>query len=119
MTAKKKKTQTGAGRKTGGSSEASELSFEEALERLESIVSRLEEGDVPLEESLEAYAEGTRLARRCMDRLARAEAMIKKLSEDTEGFRLDSTSLDEEEGTEDDDGSDNAAPESDERDELF
>lgn len=115
MTARKKPRGT---EKKPEQSPAGELSFEEALGRLESIVSRLEEGDISLEESLKAYAEGTRLARRCMNRLQRAETMIKKLSEDTEGFRLEPTSLDEE-GTEEDDGGAEPAQESDTRDELF
>ena len=97
----------------------SKLSFEEALQRLETIVSRLEEGDVPLEESLAAYAEGTRLARTCRERLERAEVMIKKLSEDAEGFRLDSTSVGTDEGTEEVERKEHPDGEADGRDELF
>jgi len=105
--------------KRSDEAKATEMSFEEALERLESIVSRLEEGEVPLEESLEAYAEGTRLARRCLERLDRAETMIKKLSEDTEGFRLDSASVGDDEEAEDDGGKDRGDEESTDRNELF
>jgi exodeoxyribonuclease VII small subunit len=72
-----------------------ETTFEAALARLEELVGRLEDGEVPLEESLAAYAEGTRLVRRCLDRLAAAEAMIRELSEGPEGFRLEASALEE------------------------
>jgi len=65
-----------------------EVSFEDALARLESLVERLEEGEIPLEESLEAYAEGTRLVKQCLKELERADTVIRELSEDTDGFRL-------------------------------
>jgi len=39
------------------------LSFEEALERLENLVNRLEEGNMPLEESLKLFAEGIQLTK--------------------------------------------------------
>jgi exodeoxyribonuclease VII small subunit len=93
------------------------LSFEAALRRLEEIVERLEDGEIPLEESLSAYAEGTRLVRRCLDRLAAAEAMIRELSEGPEGFRLDPSGLEEsqdddaeaEDDTEDEDDDENGS----------
>ncbi len=47
----------------GDSSEP--LRFEEAATELESIIDRLEEGDIPLEESLEAYGRGRTLLTRC------------------------------------------------------
>ncbi len=74
---------------------AEELTFEAALERLEAIVGRLEEGEIPLEESIQAYAEGTRLVRHCLEKLDRAETMIRELSEKAEGFRLEPSSLGE------------------------
>jgi len=49
------------------------LPFEEALERLEEIVHRLEEGEIGLEDSLAAYQEGMRLHRICQERLRRVE----------------------------------------------
>ena len=45
-----------------------ELTFEDALERLQELVARLEEGDVPLEESVQAYADGMRLVKTCLGR---------------------------------------------------
>lgn len=61
------------------------LSFEEALRALESIVRRLESGDVPLDESISLYSEGEALRKRCMDRLQAAEARIRKLTLDAGG----------------------------------
>ena len=54
-------------------------SFEEALERLESLVDRLEDGDLPLEEALAAFEQGVALSRGCMERLERAERRIEAL----------------------------------------
>jgi len=91
-------------RKRGAEPDAAgndEPTFEEALERLEEIVSRLEEGEVPLEQSLQAYAEGTRLVRTCLDRLERAENMIRELGEGADGFRLKGTPLQDEVRSED------------------
>jgi exodeoxyribonuclease VII small subunit len=58
-----------------------ELTFADALERLESLVRRLD-GDEPpaLEEALDAYEEGTVLARECMRRLNEAELRVERLS---------------------------------------
>ena len=61
------------------------LSFEEALRALETIVRRLETGDVPLDESISLYARGEELRKRCAERLAAAEARIAKLTVDASG----------------------------------
>ena len=63
----------------GGSDEVSELSFEAALARLETIVRQLEGGDAPLEASIELYEEGERLKRQCEAKLASASARIEKI----------------------------------------
>jgi exodeoxyribonuclease VII small subunit len=98
-----KKTKTAKkGSRSAKKAEAAELSFEQALERLEDIVHRLEEGEIPLEESIEAYAEGTRLVRRCMDKLAAAETMIKELTEGAEGLKLSPSALGDDGDDEDD-----------------
>jgi exodeoxyribonuclease VII small subunit len=55
------------------------LSFEDALRRLEAIVHQLEAGDVPLETSIELYAEGDRLRARCEERLKAAQARIERI----------------------------------------
>ena len=52
------------------------LSFEDALARLDAIVTTLERGDVPLEESIAAFETGMKLARRCEDRLNESERKV-------------------------------------------
>ena len=52
------------------------LSFEAALAELEKIVGRLEQGQVPLEESIEIYRRGEALKARCDELLRRAEARV-------------------------------------------
>lgn len=58
----------------------SELSFEDALKRLEAIVHRLEGGDASLDESIELYAEGDKLRGQCEARLQAAQARIEKIT---------------------------------------
>ena len=53
-----------------------EISFEEALKGLEAIVARLETGSLRLEEALEVFEEGVRLARICSKRLEEGEKRI-------------------------------------------
>ncbi len=53
--------------------------FEEALQRLEAIVDRLEEGDLELEDALAAFEEGVALAKRCAGQLEDAERRIEVL----------------------------------------
>lgn len=68
------------------SSQAPEsLSFEDALRELETIVQRLERGDVPLDDSIALYARGEQLRAQCQKRLADAEARIEKLTVDPAG----------------------------------
>ncbi len=61
------------------------LPFERAIEELESIVKRLEEGKVPLEESVTIYERGEALKRRCEDLLRQAEARVEKITLDAQG----------------------------------
>ena len=56
-----------------------ELSFEEALQRLEAIVQQLERGDVPLDKSITLYAEGDKLRAQCQKRLEAAQARIEQI----------------------------------------
>jgi len=58
----------------------SDLSFEDALRRLETIVHRLESGEASLDESITLYAEGDRLRKQCEARLQDAQARIEKIS---------------------------------------
>ena len=61
------------------------LSFERAIEELELIVRRLEEGKVPLEESVAIYERGEALKRRCEELLRQAEARVDKITTDANG----------------------------------
>lgn len=56
------------------------LSFEEALSELESIVDRLETGNVALEESIEIYRRGSQLRAYCDEKLKSAQAKIEKIT---------------------------------------
>src|SRR5262245_14333254 len=64
---------------------AEELPFEEALQKLESIVESMESGELPLEKLLARFEEGTQLARQCQSRLADAELKIQKLEQNLAG----------------------------------
>jgi exodeoxyribonuclease VII small subunit len=61
------------------------LSFENALAELESIVQKLERGDVALEESVVIYERGEALKRRCEELLRQAEARVEKITLDASG----------------------------------
>jgi exodeoxyribonuclease VII small subunit len=63
-----------------------DLKFEEALARLEEIVHTLESGNLPLEESLQAFEEGIRLAKSCAKYLEEAERRIELLTKDESGL---------------------------------
>lgn len=57
-------------------------SFEEALKRLEEIVSTLERGDASLEESIALFEEGTKLRKLCSAMLEAATARVRELTEE-------------------------------------
>jgi exodeoxyribonuclease VII small subunit len=59
------------------------LTFEQALEELESLVARMEDGKLPLEESLAAYQRGAELIRFCEGKLGDAQARIAVLDGET------------------------------------
>ena len=65
--------------------DVSKMPFEGAIEELKSIVKRLEEGKVPLEESVAIYERGEVLKRRCEDLLRQAEARVEKITLDATG----------------------------------
>lgn len=56
-----------------------EMSFENALRALEDIVTRLERGDVPLEESIDLYERGAALKKQCEDRLNAAQMRVEAI----------------------------------------
>jgi len=76
----------------------SDITFEDALRRLEQLVDQLEGGKLGLEESLKVFEEGVGLARRCARYLDDAEKRIELLTRDETGtLRTDPLSLDQDE----------------------
>ncbi|MGM0239139.1 exodeoxyribonuclease VII small subunit [Enterococcus sp. AZ103] len=63
-----------------------EVSFEASLAELETIVTKLESGDVPLEEALAVFQRGMVLSKQCQDTLTKAEETLTKMM--TENDRL-------------------------------
>ena len=70
------------------------LSFERAMEELEIIVTRLEGGKVPLEESVAIYERGESLKRRCEELLRQAEARVDRITTDADGQAVGTEPLD-------------------------
>lgn len=62
-----------------------ELSFEDALKRLDEIVRGLEKGDVSLNDSMRLFEEGTELIRRCTGMLDQAEQQVVRLRKGPDG----------------------------------
>lgn len=56
-----------------------ELSFEESIHRLEEVVERLENGDVPLEQAIQLFEEGMILAKQCNQTLEQVEQQVEIL----------------------------------------
>jgi exodeoxyribonuclease VII small subunit len=78
----------------------SDITFEDALQRLEQLVDQLEAGKLGLEESLKVFEEGVGLARRCARYLDDAEKRIELLTRDESGtLRTEPLSLEEDEDT--------------------
>lgn len=69
--------------------------FEENMQRLEQIVRAMEHGDVPLEESLKLFQEGTQLVESCSKLLDEAELLVKKISTDQNGEPVEEAFADE------------------------
>jgi exodeoxyribonuclease VII small subunit len=66
-------------------SNAKPKTFETSLEELERIVRELEQGELPLEKSLELFEQGVKLSRECQERLNQAERRIEVLMRDNQG----------------------------------
>lgn len=62
-----------------------EKSFEEYLKELETIVSEMENGDVPLDKALEMYERGISISQYCLKELDKAELKLKKLTKKLDG----------------------------------
>jgi len=75
-------------------SDVGQMPFERAIDELESIVKRLEEGKVPLEESVTIYERGEALKRRCEELLRQAEARVEKITLDAGGKPIGTEPLD-------------------------
>ena len=80
---------------------AKKTTFEDALKKLEKIVTKLEEGNLPLEESVKLFEEGQRLSQACAKELVAVEKKVQKLLEDEKGqLRAVPFDASEEEGAE-------------------
>ena len=69
--------------------ESNPESFEIAMEQLENLVSKMEGGDLSLEESLKAFEKGVNLTRFCQDQLQKAELKIQELNSKGEIIEID------------------------------
>lgn len=69
--------------------------FEASMQRLEQIVRAMERGDVPLEESLKLFQEGTELVRSCGKLLDEAELQVKKVMTAPDGSPVEGAFADE------------------------
>ena len=70
-------------------------SFEQNMARLEQIVRAMERGDVPLEESLKLFQEGTELVRSCQKLLDEAQLQVKKIMTAPDGSPVEEEFVDE------------------------
>ncbi|MGC3956716.1 MAG: exodeoxyribonuclease VII small subunit [Verrucomicrobiota bacterium] len=61
------------------------MPFEEALQKLESVVEAMESGDLPLESLIARYEEGVKLAKVCQEKLGEAELKIQQLEKTAAG----------------------------------
>ena len=60
----------------------SKLTFEQSIQQLKEIVGRIEQGEIPLEDSLEQYERGMALIKHCRGVLQKAEKRIEKISKE-------------------------------------
>ena len=64
------------------------ITFEQAIEELETIINRLEEGDVPLDETIKLYEKGSELKDFCEKILKSAEVKIQKINQKTKNKEI-------------------------------
>ncbi|MCD1624873.1 MAG: exodeoxyribonuclease VII small subunit [Paracoccaceae bacterium] len=69
----------------------SEMSFEEAMKELETVVAQLERGDVALDQSINLYERGAELKKRCEAKLKEAEEKVAAITLDGEGQPVGTT----------------------------
>jgi exodeoxyribonuclease VII small subunit len=72
-------------KKSNISPDITKLSFEEALEQLEEIVSKLEDGSINLEESITEYTRGVHLKNHCETKLKEATLKVEQITIDKDG----------------------------------
>jgi exodeoxyribonuclease VII small subunit len=72
-------------KKSNISPDITKLSFEEALEQLEEIVSKLEDGSINLEESVTEYTRGVHLKNHCETKLKEATLKVEQITIDKDG----------------------------------
>ncbi len=72
-------------KKSNISPDITKLSFEEALDQLEGIVSKLEDGSINLEESIEEYTRGVHLKNHCETKLKEATLKVEQITIDKDG----------------------------------
>jgi exodeoxyribonuclease VII small subunit len=68
--------------RTGKNDDIEKMTFEQAIQQLKGIVDRIEQGQIPLQDSLEQYEKGMALIRHCRDILQKAEQRIERISKE-------------------------------------
>ena len=68
-----------------GKDDVAKMTFEQAMGELEEVVSRLDGGDVPLDESIRLYERGARLKAHCDQKLREAEEKVEAIALDASG----------------------------------
>lgn len=71
-----------------------DMSFEQAMKELETVVGKLERGDVALDASISLYERGASLKKRCEDELKRAEEKVAAITLDASGTATGTSALD-------------------------
>ncbi len=80
MAKRTSKTEPGGEASGGAAQDAPEPTFEEAVSRVESIIERIESGEMGLEDQIEQYARGAELLKRCRDVLDRCEQRVEEIT---------------------------------------
>lgn len=75
--------------------DVNEMSFEDAIKELETVVGQLERGDVPLDDSIALYERGAALKARCEAKLKEAEEKVAKITLGDNGTPTGTAPLDE------------------------
>jgi len=86
-------------------SQPPELSFEDAMSRLDEIVGAMETDRMPLEEMIRSYEEGIGLLKNCRQRLDGARRRVELISADLEGGKASTSAFDADAAAEEDDAS--------------